>query len=92
MINGTICWVTKYIFSISLITRKCSVTHEEVKINYFEKKLGHCFSNMLISKTYILSFEIVEKMVADNSKMASTMTTFKNLQIFMQQIEFLNEK
>ena len=31
-------------------------------------------------------------MVADNSKMASTITVFKNLQIFMQQIDCLNGK
>ena len=47
---------------------------------------------MLISRTYILSFEIWEKTVAGNSKMASTITVFKNLQIFMQQIDYLNEK
>ena len=52
----------------------------------------HCFSNMLISKTYNLSFEIWVKMVAGNSKRASTIAVFKNVQILMQQIEFLNEK
>ena len=31
-------------------------------------------------------------MVADDSKMASTITVFKNLQILKQQIKFLNEK
>ena len=24
-------------FSVTLITRKCSVSHQEVKINYFDK-------------------------------------------------------
>ena len=47
---------------------------------------------MLISKIYIFSFEICDKMVADYSKMVSIITVFKNLQIFMLQIEFLNEK
>ena len=31
-------------------------------------------------------------MVTDNSKMAGTINVSKNIQIFMQQIEFLNEK
>ena len=31
-------------------------------------------------------------MVADDSKMASTITVLKNLQILKQQIKFLNEK
>ena len=70
--------------------RKCPVSHQEVKIYYYEK--SHFFCKMLISRTYILSFEIWEKMVADNSKMASTITVFKNLQIFMQQIDCLNGK
>ena len=43
MINGTIRWLTKYIFSISRITRKRSVCHQEVKKNNFEKILGWCF-------------------------------------------------
>ena len=63
----------KVYFFISLLTRRCSVGHHKVKINYLQKKVGHWFSNMLISKTYILSFETWEKMVADNSKMASSL-------------------
>ena len=31
-------------------------------------------------------------MVADNSKMASTISVSKSLQIFVQKIEFLNKK
>ena len=93
MINGTIQWLTKHVFSISLITRKCSVSHQEVKkINFFDKILGHSFFLPCWSQKHtLLSPDIWEKVVADNSKMASTITAFKNLQIFMQQVEFWNE-
>ena len=56
------------------------------------KKIRPLFLQHADLKTYVLSFSIWEKMVADNSKMASSITVFKNLQIFMQQIEYLNEK
>ena len=49
------------------------------KNQIYWKKLSHCFSNMLISETYISGFEIQEKMVADNSKMARTITVCINL-------------
>ena len=40
MINGAIQWLPKDIFSTTLINRKCSLGHQEVKSNYFEKKLA----------------------------------------------------
>ena len=47
---------------------------------------------MQISETYVSFESWKKKMVVDNRKMASIITVFKNWQIFMQQIKFLNEK